>query len=465
MTSQGGGSPSETWRLIIIQSEAAEILVESDGMRFSLPEVDIPAHQRIAVNINRLVEREFGLRVISLYDVASRDAALPNTALYYAAVALQPTQAPRAGTCWTYIRLLKSDSFSRDGEFSAVDAFLSRIETAKRNRTPEPFLKPDWFSRVRNWVGRSLRFHSSRLSGDFRQLNASPTFSLIRFETTREPVWCKAVGEPNIREWALTLALARLCPECIPQILARKKGWNAWLAAEVPGNSLTANGEMHSWTRAATDFATLQIASMSDSFKLLKAGAHDLRLSSLVSRVAPFFQFVADCTGRSPLQSSRNLSLLEVSELRDVTRAALEELDGLGLPPTVGHMDLSPGNIFCAGDRAVFLDWAEGFVGNPLFSFEYLLQHFRQTLGREPSLEDSFRNAYFQPWGSRIPPKELERALSLSPLAALFAYATTLWSSAPSTSEQQPLRERYLLTLIRKMKGGIREREPERVQP
>jgi hypothetical protein len=288
---------------------------------------------------------------------------------------------------------------------------------------------------------------------------------LIRFETTREPVWFKAVGDPNIREWSLTLVLASLCPEFTPQILASKKAWNAWLAAEVPGNSLIANGEIHSWKRAAADFATLQIASMTDCLKLLKAGAHDLRLSSLVSRLEPFFQFVADCTGRSPLQSSRNLSLLELSELKDVTRAALEELDGLSLPATVGHMDLSPGNIFLTGDRAVFLDWAEGFVGNPLFSFEYLLQHFRHTFGSEPSLEERFRNAYFEPWGSHIPPRELENARLLSPLVALFAYATTVWSSIRATSERQPFRERYLLSLVRKMKSEIREREAERAQP
>jgi hypothetical protein len=39
---------------------------------------------------------------------------------------------------------------------------------------------------------------------------------LVRFETTREPVWFKAVGKPNLHELAITLlltALFRLCPQ------------------------------------------------------------------------------------------------------------------------------------------------------------------------------------------------------------------------------------------------------------
>ena len=61
-------------------------------------------------------------------------------------------------------------------------------------------------------------------------------FSLIRFETNREPVWFKAVGKPNIREWAVTLALAGLCPDCVPQSWPVQRRWNASLALQAPAN-------------------------------------------------------------------------------------------------------------------------------------------------------------------------------------------------------------------------------------
>ena len=104
-----------------------------------------------------------------------------------------------------------------------------------------------------------------------------------------------------------------------------------------------------------------------------------MRVSRLLSILDPFFQFAADCTGRLPLQCSNDLTLLEISDLKNVVRTTLQDLESLHLTDSVGHMDLNPGNIFVTSERAVFLDWAEAFVGSPLFSFEYLLQHFHRV--------------------------------------------------------------------------------------
>lgn len=465
MSTSNSGLPLETWRLLIIRRGGEEILVTTGGTKHTLPQVDIPPQQRIAANINQVVEREFGLRVISLYEVVPfGDLARGQGVFYHAVAAVHPVQQPHGDTRWTCTRSLTVDSFARDGEFAAVAAFRSMIETSSKDLAAGPFLKPHWLREVKGWVGRSLRPHSLRLSGEFQQFNASPTFSLIRFETSLTPVWFKAVGEPNVREWAITLTLACLCPSFIPQILASKERWNAWLTLQAPGESLASKNEMKLWKSAAAGLASLQIATLQDAEKLLKAGAHDLRVSRLLSCVEPFFQFVADCTGRSQVQCFKNLTALEICELKDAARTTLRDLDVLHLVETVGHMDLNPANIFCTADRAVFLDWAEAFVGSPIFSLEYLLQHFRRTVSREPWLVDQFRDVYLQAWRSRMSPKDLQRALHLSPFAALFAYAVTVWSSSETTSLQQPFRERYLLSLVRKMKSEVRQKDGERVQ-
>ena len=465
MTGRDGQSSSETWRLIIIRGDGAEILVSSAEAKYTLPAVEIPAQRRIAANINRVVEREFGLRVISLYEVRPCDPAFAGDALYHAAVAIDSAPVPRAGIRWVHTRALTADSFSRGAEFAAVDALLAKLETARPDAASGPFLKPDWFTKVRNWIARSLRPHSLHLTGEFRQLNASPTFSLIRFETTGAAVWFKAVGEPNLREWGVTLALSRTCPLFLPSILASKRNWNAWLSLEAQGESLVTNAEIHPWETTASSLAKFQIQSMNDSEHLLKAGARDLRARLLLSLVEPFFQFVADCTRRAPLQCSGNLTLLELADLKRVIQAGLLEIESLHLVDSVGHMDLNPSNIFCTSDRAIFLDWAEGFVGNPLFSFEYLLQHFRQTFAREPSLEEQFRNAYLKPLRDLIPERDLRRIISLLPLAALFGYAATVWCASQNDSAWTARWERYLLKLVQKMNGYAAQRETQGVQP
>jgi hypothetical protein len=197
---------------------------------------------------------------------------------------------------------------------------------------------------------------------------------------------------------------------------------------------------------------------------LLKAGAHDLRTPRLLALVEPFFEFARDSTGRSPLQSSSSLTLLELSDLKEVVRAVLDELSSFHLTDTVGLMDLNPGNIFCTPDRAIFLDWAEGFVGNPLFSFEYLVQHFRRTVVPEPSIEEQFRNAYLERWRNLVPPKDLYRIVSLSPLAALFGYAATVWSAGRTSPAWTARWERYLLQLVRKMKSDVPNSVPQGVR-
>jgi hypothetical protein len=64
-----------------------------------------------------------------------------------------------------------------------------------------------------DWISSSLQTHSMFLTGAFRQFNASSTFSLIQFETNRRPVWFKAMGQPDIRECPVTLALANSLSE------------------------------------------------------------------------------------------------------------------------------------------------------------------------------------------------------------------------------------------------------------
>ena len=464
MVSAECGDSPETWRLVITRDNGAKTLITRDQTEYTLPQVQIPARQRIAENLNRVVEREFGLRIISLDEIVLPDPGLTGHALYHAAVSIEPDQTPRGGTGWVFTRSLAA-TLSRGIDFAAVEAFLSKLEIAGGHGATQPFLKFDWFTKTRKWIERRLRLHSLHLTGQFRQLNASSTFSLIRFETNRGAVWFKAVGEPNVRECAVTLTLAGLCPSFLPSILASNRRYNAWLSAEAAGESLAETAGIDRWKTAASSLANLQIGAMSGSEKLLKAGAHDLRTPRLLTLVEPFFEFARDSTGRSPLQSSSNLTLLELSDLKEVVQAVLDELSSFQLTDTVGLMDLNPGNIFCSADHAVFLDWAEGFVGNPLFSFEYLVQHFRRTVVRDLSTEEQFRNAYLEQWREHVPPNELRRIVALSPLAALFGYAATVWSAGQTSAAWTARWERYLLQLVRKMKNDVPKGVLQGVRP
>ena len=85
-------SQIESWRLLIVGPDRAEILLGSVGATFSLPEIAIPPQERIAANINREVERRFGLRVISLYEIHPDSPALPDGVFYHAVLSVYSSE-------------------------------------------------------------------------------------------------------------------------------------------------------------------------------------------------------------------------------------------------------------------------------------------------------------------------------------------------------------------------------------
>lgn len=435
--------------MLIVQDDGSEILLKAEGAKFSLPQIVIPARQRIAANINRAVEREFGLRVASLYEISPDRQPEIGEVFYHAAAVVSSRARLPEHAYWKNIAALLPGSLSSASDFAAVNTFVSGLDTANDDHR-QPFLKPDWFWAVSSWVEDSLCPYSRRLTGRFEQFNASSTFSLIRFETDNGPVWFKAVGEPNLREFPISLALARVCPTHVPRILASNPEWNAWLADQASGQSLSECSDTSRWEQAAQSLAHLQIHALSTCESVRQAGAHDFRLNRLVSLVEPFLAFIGNCQLNSEAQTADWFRDYELRELRESVRDALVALDRLSLPEGVGHMDLNPQNIFCSATECLFLDWAEAFVGCPFFSFEYLLQHFRRNRSSHARSEEQFRDAYLEPWRSLIPSPELQLALSYTPFAALFAYAAALWSSphgAPAASQQA-----YLVSLTRRMR-------------
>lgn len=424
-------------------------MLKREQSGFALPEIAIPANERIAPNVNRTVKYQLGLTVISLYEVSSGNPEQQGI-FYHAAVSLRPGDDLPSGTCWAHIDSLTPDSFACSADFLAIERFVSGLTVGDLAGRPEPFRNPNWLLHVTAWVSKSLRQRGLRLSGRFEQFNASPTFSLIRFETDGRPVWFKAVGEPNIREFRITLVLSRTCPQYLPRVLAEHAQWNAWIADEAAGVPLSA-AEFRHWESAAETLARLQIVALPHAHELSAAGARDLRPARLLPLVVPFCEFIAASALRSDSVEAWPPGNGNWRQLGAAIEDALCQLDRPELPSTLGHMDLNPENIFCSIGACVFLDWAEGFTGCPFFAFEYLLQHFRRRFEAHGAREKQLRYRYLRPWQRLLEKRDLERVLTFSPLAALFTYASTLFTSLIPEGSLTARQKTYLFRLARKM--------------
>jgi hypothetical protein len=143
---------------------------------------------------------------------------------------------------------------------------------------------------------------------------------------------------------------------------------------------------------------------------------------------------------------------------------ALTVLEETGIPTTLGHLDMNPGNIICSPTGCVFLDWAEAFVGHPFLTFEYLREHFRRTFGQNDSQETQFVARYTFPWRAFVSESEIRRAIEVAPLVAVFVYATgnDLWTDPQKL--EAPRSAGYLRSLTRRMEreahGLVERRVP-----
>src|SRR5262249_44162298 len=130
----------------------------------------------------------------------------------------------------------KEDSFALASDYSAVRKAMAIDGNASERYLRGPFAEFGAFRRISGWVETELNRHAMRWEGKFSQFNATPSFSLIRFPTNRGAAWFKAVGEPNLREFPVAQLLGERFPFHVPELLAAKPEWNAWLTAESKGD-------------------------------------------------------------------------------------------------------------------------------------------------------------------------------------------------------------------------------------
>jgi Phosphotransferase enzyme family len=442
----------DPYRVIVLRDDATLILLLSSDKGLVLPEVTIPRQQRIAENITREMRRKWGQEVVCLFTLTQETPATDNNSVHYQIAEHLRSAVPESFSGhWFEPDTLSEISFARSSDFQPVQQALARHALHRTTAESNPFGVCGWFRKLTKWAEESVGPIGLQLTGSFTQFNASPSFALVRLETSADAIWFKAVGEPNVREYAVTLALAELFPDYVPRILGTRQSRTAWLSAEAQGAALETTDEIVAWKRAATTLARLQIDSTKEVDRLLAAGAHDLRMKRLAERVEPFFHVAGELMMKQTTSFPRTLSREELRILAECVGDCIAHFQQLNIPDSLGHLDLNPGNIILSEDRCVFLDWAEAIVGAPFFSLEYLIEHFQRATSREVTDREQIVQSYYAPWAQLLSSDTTAAARSLAPLLAAFAYAgaTDAWTG--SERWRGPEVAAYLRSLTRRM--------------
>ncbi len=455
----------DTYRLIITRRDGSELLCLPDGPFHSLPSVDIPRWQRVAEPIRNAVKTDFNLDAYSLFTCPfeTPTSETPRT-LFQAMECLRPDGPVPPTAFWVPISSLMIDSFRDAQDFHRISNALRALSHDTETGNEGPFAKPGWLHELCNWIAQQIEPLKFRLTGNFRQLNASSSFSLIRFETTGAAFWFKAVGAPNLHEYTISQALARSLPNYVPSVLATKPEWHGWLMADGGGVTLNDVQDPSAWQTALTTLANLQIDSIGLEDEFLEAGCRDLRLAVLLEMVDPFFDGMADLMKQQTKVPPPILSKQQLVDLSATLKEALQHLAVSGIPDTLGHTDFNPGNIIVGPERCIFLDWAEAHVGHPFLTFEYFLAHLRKDYPQLAPLESQLRASYSRTWNSVTSAEQIPQGYSFSPLVAVYAYAlsSNVWRDPERL--KVPGFQGYLRSLARRMKQEADSIQRRRVE-
>lgn len=448
----GAQIEQESCRLILTRRAAAELLLATNGTGWALPQVEVCSGQRLAEQVAGSVRKAWGLETCCLF--FPNPGAGPGLAVspkYSVLESTQQNQNSPKGTYWFPSAVAVRDGTLSADDRIAVSVAFKELEEYVADPHGGPFGRPGWLRDLFGWVREQIVPLGLRPTGAFRQLNASPTFCLIRIETTGPAVWFKATGAPNAHELPVTVTLARLFPDYLPALLGIHSLWNGWLSCEATGPTLEDTKEVSAWTRTAKTLADLQIATLGKSADLLESGCKDMRLPTLLDEIDPFLARMAELMAAQEKQPPVSLGDLELGFLGETFKEACCTLRDLGLPDALGHIDFNPGNIVTSPERCVFLDWAEGCVAHPFVTFEYLREHAGRHFPEGSGVREEITVAYLRPWQAFFSPEELARSLCLSRLIAVFAYAVAnrRWCS-PQVWEA-PRLAGYFRSLARRM--------------
>jgi len=449
-------------RLIVTRRSATEVLLAACRSGWALPHIDVRAHERLAEQLTAGARESWKLETYCLFLPRPVNGPENAPATKYALLESfrQNAKAP-PGTYWAPAEVATGEAALPRDDRTAVASALREMDQYAARPSSGPFARPGWIKELFEWAQGQIGPLGLRVTGGFRQLNGSPSFSLIRIETTDAAVWFKATGEPNRHELPVSVTLARLFPRFVPTLLGVHSAWNGWLSQEAPGATLDNSGEISAWARTARTLAELQIASVGKNGELLDSGCKDLRIERLIGEIDPF---VASMSESMAAQKTEPPAILTNSELRilgEELKEACSALERLGLPETLGHIDFNPGNILVSPEACVFLDWAEACVANPFLTFAYLREHSKRRHLEGAGAVEAIMAAYLEPWKAFFSLRELERGMIFASLAAVFAYAASGNAGRSREAPRNPAPAPYLRSLTRRMHrdaAGIRER-------
>jgi hypothetical protein len=297
-----------------------------------------------------------------------------------------------------------------------------------------PWQDPEWLAAAEEWI--DVECGRASLTRVGPALGRGRPYSVVaRVPTDAGTVWFKAHPPAGRFEPALLAALAQWYPErfAAPIAVDLERAWSLTCDGgptlreqpSAPGSAVKSAGSApmaEAWPVVLAGYARLQIDLAGRVDELLAMGLADLRPVSVPGQ---FEELLGGRDFEQALNAPGGISRGQHAALRSLTPQLREwcaELEDLGIPASVDHADVHPGNIFAASGTP--FDWGDAAVAHPFSSLLVALRTTAEQAGvpaRSPR-QARLTESYLRPWldagyGRAAVDRSLELALRIAPLA------------------------------------------------
>lgn len=315
------------------------------------------------------------------------------------------------------------DRIRVDERHRAVAAsYLGALGAVPAQRAP--WARDGWRGELRSWLDDEAARLGRRVVA-LEQVKTWGISTVLRVGTDRGDLWFKvsAALPLFVNEAVVTQRLAERFPGLVPAPVAvdAERGWLLFEPFEVVGWGASLEVRRELFGR----FAGLQVRTARLTRELLGDGCLDRSLDVLERQLD---ELLAD---------RRALHRLDAKEVRALRRLAprlhelIRRLGAVGLPMTLVHGDLHPGNVARVDGELLYFDWTDACVAHPFVDLHSLQWE------RDDRVRAEILDAYLEQWAEVAPEADLREAAALSravtPLHHAVSYATIARSLEPTS--------------------------------
>jgi len=394
---------------IITEPGSRQVLLRASDGRWELPRFGVrgceDAHTWDPGGVAESICREAGIRVVPSYAMETRAPALVVAAFEARAGQGEPARG------WEWVGAEGVGGRLRDEVQSSLvaDHFAGQQVCVETGMVP--WLRAGWFDEAEEWIRAELGARGIALTSNPELVTTRFVGRVLRLETSGGRMYFKAASRVFCREVAIAVEVAAWQPEHVPGLVAADVGRSWMVTRDVSGPTLAEVDAVEVWEEGVRACARLQKESVQGLAEGSLSSLYDWRPETVAGGLEGLMDELEWLQGgyEDPLSTEEAGALRAgMPRLRDMCL----EVASCGVPATLEHHDLHPGNVRVSGGTPVFLDWAWSSVTHPFLSLCSPVPEGVLPAGVRPARGRLVRG-YFEEWKEYGSPDELAAVFDL----------------------------------------------------